>query len=94
MKRKVLWIAIGIIVLVVFASSGWVYNTIKANEQLELANLRGTFVQQYGNQAVISKIVSPSKVYAALWIDSDNTTYVSWNIGGLWITVYDYPGKE
>ncbi len=95
MKRKILWIVIGVILIIASASSGWVYNIITKNDQLmksnEMATLQTTFVQQYGNQAVIKQLVSPEKVYAALWSDADGTSYVSWNLGGMWVTVYSSP---
>jgi hypothetical protein len=54
----------------------------------ERATLQTTFAQQYGGEATIKQLVSPDKVYAALWTDSSGVTHVSWNIGGLWVTVY------
>ena len=90
--KKILWIVVGVIILIVFTSSGWVYNIVNKNNQLlkssEMANLQTTFVQQYGGEAAIKQLVSPDKVYAALWSDADGISHVSWNIGGLWVTVY------
>ena len=97
-KRKTLWIVIGVIVIIAFISSGWVYNLVRNNNQLlksnEMATLQTTFVQQYGSNAVIKQLVSPEKVYAALWNEKPDGTginHVSWNIGGLWVTVWSTP---
>lgn len=91
-SKKILWIVLVVILLVAFTSSGWVYNILNANRQLvksnEMATLQTTFVQQYGSGAVIKQLVSPDKVYAALWSDADGISHVSWNIGGLWVQVY------
>jgi hypothetical protein len=54
-----------------------------------MAVLQTTFVQQYGGQATIKQLVSPDKVYAAVWIGEDGLSHVSWNIGGLWVTVWN-----
>ncbi len=90
-KSKKIWITVGIIGLVVLASSGWIYGIVKSNRDAkakELAALQVTFVQQYGGKAVIKQLVSPDRVYAAVWVSDDGITHVSWNIGGLWVTVY------
>lgn len=88
MKRKILWIVIGVVVLLATISSGWVYNLVSKNNQLEMVALQATFVQQYGSQATIKQLVSPNKVYAALWTDSEGVSHVSWNIGGFWCVVW------
>ncbi len=92
MKRRSLWIILGIVVLVALASSGWIYNVVQSNKDAksrELAALQTTFVQQYGGKAIIKQMVSPDKVYAAIWVSEDGITHVSWNIGGLWVTVFN-----
>ncbi len=90
--KKVLGIVGTVLVLVALVSSGWIYNIISRNNELvrgnEMATLQTTFVQQYGSGAIIKQLVSPDKVYAALWTDGDGIQHVSWNIGGLWLTVY------
>ncbi len=95
--KKVLWIVILVIIGIAFVSSGWVYNILSRNSQLvrgnEMAALQTTFVQQYGNGATIKQLVSPEKVYAALWTDANSVSHVSWNIGGLWVTVYNSDGQ-
>jgi hypothetical protein len=92
MKRKVFWIAVAVVIVMVLTSSGWVFNILSRNSELiksnEMATLQTTFIQQYGSQAVIKQLVSPNKVYAALWTDGDGLSHVSWNIGGLWVTVF------
>ncbi len=91
MKKKTLWVVVAVVVFVALSSSGWVYNLVKANQDAkgrELATLQTTFVQQYGGQAVIKQMVSPDRVYAAIWVSEDGVTHVSWNIGGLWVTVW------
>ncbi len=90
-KKRILQVVIWVIAMVVLTGSGWVYNIIKEKNNAsneELAVLQSTFTQQYGEGAIIEKLVSPDKVYAAMWSGSDGITYVSWNIGGLWVTVY------
>ncbi len=91
-KKKTLWIILGVIAIIALASSGWIFNILNKNSELvksnEMVTLQTTFVQQYGSGAVIKQLVSPSKVYAALWSDSDNVSRVSWNIGGLWVLVW------
>ena len=78
--------------IVVIMSVGYLSYTIGKNRQTaensEMLNLQTTFVQQYGSESTIRQIVSPDKVYAALWTDSDGIAHVSWNIGGLWVMVY------
>ncbi len=90
--RKTIWIIVAVIIIVTLASSGWIYNIVVKNNQLlesnEIASLQTTFVQQYGSEAVIKQLVSPDKVYAALWTDKSGVAHVSWNIGGLWVMVY------
>jgi hypothetical protein len=81
-----------LVVVLVLACSGWVYYIIQSridSANNELNAVQSAFVQQYGEDAVVKKLVSPNKVYAAVWTGgSDNITHVSWNIGGLWVTVY------
>lgn len=90
MKYK--WIAIGLAIVIVIGGSFWGYNYVKGNNDAkinnEMATLQTTFVQQYGSSAVIKQLVSPTKVYAALWVGADNISHVSWNIGGLWCVVW------
>lgn len=90
--RKPLGIAAGILLLLAFTSSGWIYNVVRKSAQLEASNeqmaLRATFLQQYGNQAIIKQLVSPKKVYSVFWTDEAGINHVSWNIGGLWVMVY------
>lgn len=92
-KNKILQIVVAVIVSIVLISSGWVYNLVSKNNELvkgnEMASLQTTFTQQYGSSAVIKQLVAPSKVYAALWTDGENISHVSWNIGGLWVTVWN-----
>ena len=84
-------------VFIVAASSGWAFNFWKARQNTavvsnqELSILQNAFVQQYGDKAVIKQVVSPNRVFAALWTDENNVTHVSWNIGGIWTTVYNAP---
>jgi len=90
MRNKALIIGL-VVLLVVGGSSGWVYNFIQKNNNakaIELAVLQQTFLQQYGDKAVIKQMVSPEKVYAVAWTDGDGLSHVSWNIGGLWVTVF------
>jgi len=93
--KKVIGIVAGVIVLVGLISSGWVYGIVSKNAQLvkgnEMASLQTTFVQQYGSGATIKQLVSPDKVYAALWSDAEGNSHVSWNVGGLWVTVWSTP---
>ncbi len=97
MKSRRLWIVVGIIILVVLTSSGWVFNMVRSNNQTaqtnEMAVLQTTFVQQYGSKAVIKQLVSPTKVYAATatGIAGDNITCILWNIGGYWAVVGTLP---
>lgn len=89
--KRILWI-VGIVIILILTSSGWVYNTIKSNqlkENNELIAIQNAFAQQYGNKAVIKQLISPEKVYVALWSDDTEVSHISWNIGGLWVTVWD-----
>lgn len=90
--RKLIWIPLVVIAAICLASSGFIYNALRENSQSansnELANLQVTFLQQYGSDATIKQLVCPDKVYAAAWTSSDGATHISWNIGGLWVTVY------
>ena len=91
--KKTLWIVVAVIIMIALTSSGWVFNVVNQNNQLlqsnEMATLQTTFVQQYGGEATITQLVSPDKVYAALWTDGAGASHISWNIGGLWVTVWD-----
>ncbi len=96
MKKRIAWVAVGVIIILAAASSGWVYNIIAKNNELmkanELANVMATFTQEYGNQVIVDQLVSPEKVYAARWRStSDNITRISWNIGGVWGLVKSLP---
>lgn len=91
MKRKLM--TIGLITLLVVATcSGWVFNVVKSRSNAranEFAALQSTFNQQYGTDGVtIKQLVSPKKVYVAVWTSKDGASHVSWNIGGLWVTVF------
>ena len=96
-SKKILWIVAGIIILLVLTSSGWVYNLVRSNSELvqsnELATLQTTFIQQYGSQATIQRLVSPDKVYAAMWTDSNGISHVSWCVGGVWAIVWSSPSS-
>lgn len=91
MKKRILW-SITILALVAAASSGWIFNTVQDRSEArdrELATLQSAFAKQYGTDGItITQLVSPDKVYVAVWTDKDGTTHVSWNIGGLWVTVF------
>lgn len=91
MKKRIMWVILVIILLAV-ASSGWIINTVRSRDNAkdkELATLTSAFNQQYGTDGItIKQIVSPEKVYVAVWTNKDGATQVSWNIGGLWVTVY------
>ncbi len=94
-RKKVLGVVMGVVVILALSSSGWIYNIVSRNSELvrgnEMATLQTTFVQQYGSGAVIQQLVSPEKVYAALWTDGEGLSHVSWNIGGLWATIWSAP---
>ena len=89
------WISIILSVILLIAAGFWgvtiirSHNDAKTNE--ELTTLQTTFIQQYGGKAVIRQLVSPSKVYAALWTDGDSINHVSWNVGGVWVVVWTAP---
>ena len=89
--KKIVWIIVGIVVAIALVSSGWVYNVIRTHRADELSNLRSTFIQQYGTEATINMLVSPKKVYAVSWTSADGYNNISWNIGGIWLTVYSIP---
>ena len=88
MKKRIILIVVVFILLIAAISSGWVYNIIRSNKANELMTLENSFRQQYGQDAVITDLVSPEKVYAAAWTSSDGHNNISWNIGGVWVTVY------
>lgn len=90
MKKKILTV-VAVTLVVALAGSGWFYNFAmdrKSAKDLELAQLNSSFIQQYSKDATVKQLTSQSKVYTAVWTDKDGTTHVSWNIGGLWVTVY------
>jgi hypothetical protein len=93
MKKKQ-WIITSIVGVFVFAliSSGWIYSAVKLRDDAkvkELETLQSTFNQQYGTDGItVTQMISPDKVYVAVWTSKDGTTNVSWNIGGLWVTVF------
>ena len=93
--RKVAVIIVSVIILLCLISSGWVYNLVRSNSELiesnEMATIQATFVQQYGSGATINQLVSPDKVYAAVWTDEDGKTHVSWSIAGVWAVVWSSP---
>lgn len=88
---KTLAIILAIIIIVGGAYFG--YTTVKDNNDVkaknELAVLQSAFYQQYGSQAIIKELIAPDKVYAALWVSSDNATHISWCIGGYWAEVFN-----
>lgn len=92
-----IWKTISIILAVIVVAGGSFlgYNYVKGNNDAktnnEMAVLQTTFVQQYGSKAIIKQLVSPTKVYAALWTGEDGISHVSWNIGGLWVSVWNSP---
>ena len=91
MKKKILTVAV-VILVVALTGSGWGYTLVKDknNEKVqELTQLNSSFAQQYGAGATITQMVSPKKVYAASWTGKDGITHISWNIGGLWVTVWN-----
>lgn len=96
-RKKILWVVLGAVVFVTVLILGlwWGINIVERNNQLvksnEMAVLQATFVQQYGVDATIQQLVSPDKVYAVMWTDSDGINHVSWNIGGVWAIVWSSP---
>ncbi len=93
MKKKVISIVAIIVVIIAAISSGWIYNIVRTNKANELTTLLDTFRQQYGTEAVIKDLVSPKKVYAVSWSDNGYNN-ISWNIGGIWVTVFSTPVIE
>ena len=97
MKKKIIW-GIAIVILIGAASSGWIFNVLKDRETAldrELATLQESFGKQYGTDGItITQLVSPDKVYAASWTSKDGVTHVSWNIGGIWVTVFNGRAPE
>ena len=96
------WKIVTVILAIILIAGGslWGYTTIKGNNDAkvaqlklqsdnEMATLQTTFVQQYGNGAIIKQLVAPTKVYAALWTGTDNVSHVSWNLGGIWVVVWN-----
>ncbi len=81
-------------ILIVSAGSGWIYSYVKSTQNtksLELSQLNASFAQQYGSDGIIVKqLVQSNKVYSAVWSGKDGMAHVSWNVGGLWVTVYSY----
>jgi hypothetical protein len=94
MKKRILWVVVSLI-LVAVASSGWVFNTIQTRNNVrekELETLMSAFNLQYGTDGItIKQLVSPKNVYVAAWTSKDGIAHVSWNIGGIWVTVYSAP---
>ena len=89
MLKKIAWISVSLLILAVTAS-GWIYSNIDNQSDKDAVKmLNTTFVQQYGNQAIVKEMVAPEQVYAALWTDPEGVSHVSWNIGGLWVTVWN-----
>ncbi len=92
-NKKYLQIIAGVtfslVILLVSFYGGTYYNRQKTAKDTEQTILQQTFIQQYGSDATIKQIVSPTKVYAAAWTSKDGTAHISWNIGGLWVTDYD-----
>lgn len=92
MKKRILW-SIAIVVLLVVSSSGWIFYTVQNRSdarEKELTTLASSFNQQYGTDGItIKQMVSPDKVYVAVWTSKDGTTHVSWSIGGIWVTVWN-----
>ncbi len=90
MKKK-LWIIALVVVALVIGGSGWAFNVVQDNRKDKAAEalvLQQTFIQQYGEQAKIEQLVSPSRVFAAMWEDAAGVYHISWNVGGLWVTVW------
>ncbi len=91
-KKVVIWV-IGVIVVLSLIGSGWVYSYCRnRNSALdrELATLTATFNQQYGTDGIkVNQMLANKKVYTAVWESKDGATHISWNVGGLWVTVWD-----
>jgi hypothetical protein len=92
MKRKLIWYG-SITVLVVLVLSGWIFYFIQHQNEVkaeELTLLQTSFNTQYGTDGIkILQFAAPDKVYAASWTSKDGATHISWNIGGIWVTVYN-----
>jgi len=91
MGNKTVKIVLSTIVLVLAISSGWIYSVYQNKRTTilsEQAIAQETFARQYGDKANITRWVTSDKVYAAQWTGEDGVTYISWSVGGLWVTVY------
>jgi len=91
-SHRRLFTLVGIILAVLILSgSGWGYmswKTNRDNNKTLMATLDAQFQQQYGTTNVTIKQFMRAKItYVAVWTDGKNTN-VSWNVGGLWVTVY------
>jgi len=93
MKKRIILTTLAIIVALGIGSSGWVFNLLKDRETAadrEFSVLKQSFDQQYGTEGItITQLVAPKKVYAASWTSPDKASHVSWNIGGVWVTVWN-----
>ena len=92
-NKKIVCGVIGVIVLVAICS-GVVFLLVKNhyNKADELANLQATFSQQIGTDGItIKQMLRADKVYTAVWESSDGKAHVSWNVSGLWATVWNEP---
>jgi len=92
-KKQLICMSIAGVFALVAISSGWIYAAIESRsdaKEKELATLTSSFSQQYGTDGItITQMVSPDKVYVAVWTDKDGTTHVSWNMAGIWVTVWN-----
>jgi len=96
MKRFV-W-GVLVVVLVAVTCSGWTITIMKSRvdaKNKELVDLQSSFAKQYGTDGIsITQLVSPDKVYAAVWTSKDGTNHVSWCIAGIWVTVFSESPTE
>jgi hypothetical protein len=92
MKHPKIMFAIAVVLMLACTASGWIYSALNSRQQISnslLHELNQSFIQSYGTNITINKLVSPDRVFAALCEDESGNTFVSWNIGGLWVTVWD-----
>ena len=80
--------------MIALGASSWGFVSIRnrnvTNEAI-MQSLDSSFAQQYGTTGItVKQFMASSKVYVVVWQDAKNTN-VSWNIGGLWVTVYAQP---
>jgi hypothetical protein len=90
MKNKLL-IIIGIIILLAISALGWIFVGITSDNRLsdnEINALKISFIQTYGDNVTINQLISPDRIYAALCKDTKGNLFISWNVGGYWITVW------